>query len=457
MSYCKKCGGKLPAGAKFCGECGSQVEADDKQNGLQQELNASSQGKSFFDGEIHKCPSCGENLNSFTANCPVCGYELRGAVAISSVKEFSEKISNQSEKQKIDIIRMFPIPNTKEDICELFFYACSNFDDAYYANHLDVEDISDAWLSMIERCYQKAKLCLTDVTVLQFLSERYSEIQKKLKKSVTTVRVVDFFKEYWKSICIPVAGALLVVLFVCATLAGVQVGSSEQGFIGKSVDFVEIYFKEKGFRSIEIQKVYMSNLDLEDGSVVDVCINGDDGYGERDKFKWDAKIVITYCVQPVSVGVDSNELLSVSYEIVKDTFEKLGFFNIKIDSVPSWDENDKTGGVKSIYVNGKSGFLGGELFAKNSEIVLIYCICPIEITANVNDFIKQDYRDVVMRLKNMGFTNIKTVAIKDLITGWLTKDGSVESVSVAGKTDFQVGDKFMPDAEIVINYHTFNK
>ena len=75
----------------------------------------------------------------------------------------------------------------------------------------------------------------------------------------------------------------------------------------------------------------------------------------------------------------------------------------------------------------------------------------------MNDFIKQDYRDVVMRLKNMGFTNIKTVAIKDLITGWLTKDGSVESVSVAGKTDFQVGDKFMPDAEIVINYHTFNK
>ena len=39
------------------------------------------------------------------------------------------------------------IPNTKEDIFEFMLLASSNFDAFYYATHLHVEDISDAWLS----------------------------------------------------------------------------------------------------------------------------------------------------------------------------------------------------------------------------------------------------------------------------------------------------------------------
>jgi len=30
--------------------------------------------------EIYKCPSCGEILKSYTANCPACGFELRGRI-----------------------------------------------------------------------------------------------------------------------------------------------------------------------------------------------------------------------------------------------------------------------------------------------------------------------------------------------------------------------------------------
>jgi hypothetical protein len=43
----------------------------------------------------------------------------------------------------------------------------------------------------------------------------------------------------------------------------------------------------------------------------------------------------------------------------------------------------------------------------------------------------------------------------DLITGWVTKDGSIESVTIDGDADFKDGDKYYHDVEVVITIHTF--
>ncbi|MDR1590815.1 MAG: GYF domain-containing protein [Puniceicoccales bacterium] len=67
----------------------------------------------------------------------------------------------------------------------------------------------------------------------------------------------------------------------------------------------------------------------------------------------------------------------------------------------------------------------------------------------------KNYQDVITRLKTAGFTNVKTEIVDDLVIGWLTKDGEVESVSVNGKTNFNSGSKFPIDAKIVVTYHTF--
>lgn len=67
----------------------------------------------------------------------------------------------------------------------------------------------------------------------------------------------------------------------------------------------------------------------------------------------------------------------------------------------------------------------------------------------------EDYQDVMARLEAAGFTRIETSTLDDLITGWLTKDGEVEQVSVDGATDFDAGSRFPRDARIVITYHTF--
>ena len=69
----------------------------------------------------------------------------------------------------------------------------------------------------------------------------------------------------------------------------------------------------------------------------------------------------------------------------------------------------------------------------------------------------ENYEQVIKDLKNTGFVNITTAENQDLITGWITKDGSVENISINGNHNFKKGDSFPKNATIVITYHTFKK
>lgn len=86
MAFCSNCGKELSVGAKFCFECGAPV---DKANETVR--------RTVYSGEIHKCPSCGEILQSMTAICPSCGYEINSAKLSSALKEFIEEI-NECDK-----------------------------------------------------------------------------------------------------------------------------------------------------------------------------------------------------------------------------------------------------------------------------------------------------------------------------------------------------------------------
>ncbi len=67
----------------------------------------------------------------------------------------------------------------------------------------------------------------------------------------------------------------------------------------------------------------------------------------------------------------------------------------------------------------------------------------------------RNYQDVEEIFRQQGFTNIRTEKLEDLVLGWLTKDGDVEEVSVAGATDY-TANKWVPaDTRVVIRYHTF--
>ena len=93
------------------------------------------------------CPNCGRQVPPMTLKCE-CGYEFTQQRTISSIQLLSEKLSNvtltKAEEReieeaastdqiakretfivnkKIDIISIFPVPNTKEDIIEFLSLA----------------------------------------------------------------------------------------------------------------------------------------------------------------------------------------------------------------------------------------------------------------------------------------------------------------------------------------------
>ncbi len=84
-AFCHNCGAKLNENAKFCHVCGTSCNYE--QN------NDINHRKTVYDGVIHKCPNCGEVLQSMTAICPSCGYEINSAKLSPALKEFIDKIN----------------------------------------------------------------------------------------------------------------------------------------------------------------------------------------------------------------------------------------------------------------------------------------------------------------------------------------------------------------------------
>ena len=136
MAFCVNCGQELSKGTKFCAYCGKPVDNN----------NSTNQRNSTYEGEIHKCPNCGEILGAFLAVCPSCGHELRGVQSAGSIENFSRKIEQaESNEQKATLICNFPISNTKEDIFEFMILASSSITGECN------DTIFNAWLAKIDK------------------------------------------------------------------------------------------------------------------------------------------------------------------------------------------------------------------------------------------------------------------------------------------------------------------
>lgn len=172
MEFCTNCGEQIKDGAKFCANCGTPADVNEQTNNTKR--------KTMYEGEVHKCPQCGEVIDAFVTVCPACGYELRGSSATSAIKEFAAKLDNvATEYQKANIIRSFPIPNTKEDIFEFMILASSNIDE--HPN----KEVFNAWIAKFEQCYQKAKLSFkqeSDFIKIQAIYEKTYKTIKKLRR-----------------------------------------------------------------------------------------------------------------------------------------------------------------------------------------------------------------------------------------------------------------------------------
>lgn len=154
--------------------------------------------------QTNKCPHCANPLNSFITHCEACGYELRNSRTttaltdlIMQLKKIDEhqykKSENTSllksligkdfntddstaewqleewkEEQKENLIKSFPIPNTKEDIMEFMILTATHINKDTLKNP---NQLTKAWLTKLEQVYTKSKILLneTDFQVVDAL------------------------------------------------------------------------------------------------------------------------------------------------------------------------------------------------------------------------------------------------------------------------------------------------
>ena len=94
--FCIKCGKQLSDEMKYCPSCGEK-------NGY--DIDEPVCRKISYDGKIHKCPNCGEILDSFISNCTTCGFELRDVRTSDTIKEFFDKIETvKSDEEKVILV-----------------------------------------------------------------------------------------------------------------------------------------------------------------------------------------------------------------------------------------------------------------------------------------------------------------------------------------------------------------
>ena len=160
----------------------------------------------------------------------------------------------------------------------------------------------------------------------------------------------------------------------------------------------------------------------------------------------------------IEVGISSAEVAGSNYVLVQKKLERAGFTNIYL--VESKDlnveEKDKEQNVSAVSIDGCVSFEENDRFPYDAEVKITYHLLKEKcapITAK--EAKKMDYQDVGKVFSNSGFTNISFEEQTDLITGWITKDGSVESVTINGESDYTENTPYRLDAEVVITYHTF--
>ena len=149
-----------------------------------------------------KCPQCAAAIESFSTRCPYCDTEIKNIKSSFSINRLNEELMKAEEKArnqehaggfvgnfmkmfdsetemearifnaKSNIIRTFPIPNTKEDILEFLTLAVSNVKTIKinFVEKIAGESgtvgykitYKNAWMSVCQKVIMKARFSMKD-------------------------------------------------------------------------------------------------------------------------------------------------------------------------------------------------------------------------------------------------------------------------------------------------------
>lgn len=158
-------------------------------------------------------------------------------------------------------------------------------------------------------------------------------------------------------------------------------------------------------------------------------------------------------------GISSEQCRKMKYDDVIRALKASEFYKINTIILEDLqlDSISREGMVESVFINNKNTFDEESTFPFNARIEIVYhMLQKVSPPLTAREAKKKNIQEVVEKFSNAGFVNIEQVKILDLTTGWLIKDGSVDTITIDGLDSFK-NKKFRLDARIKIRYHTFRK
>ena len=157
------------------------------------------------------------------------------------------------------------------------------------------------------------------------------------------------------------------------------------------------------------------------------------------------------------VGRSSSEMVGSSYSDAVEQLREAGFWKVEqteiSDLTPSQADQD------GLVTNVRIGF-----FESFSEDLKVPCFITPEVTYHTlvslnpplssEDVKGMDYRDVVSAFESAGYLNVVAEPRKDVVIGFLNKEGEVSEVSIGDTKSFTLEDAFKPDLTVTIIYHS---
>lgn len=100
----------------------------------------------------------------------------------------------------------------------------------------------------------------------------------------------------------------------------------------------------------------------------------------------------------------------------------------------------------------------GSQFPFDADIVIsYYSLMKVNPPFTSSQARRTNFREVASAFQMAGFGFVETRPIYDLVTGWLKKDGTVETISIDNNEKFEKAITYRIDSKVVIMYHTFKK
>lgn len=163
--------------------------------------------------------------------------------------------------------------------------------------------------------------------------------------------------------------------------------------------------------------------------------------------------------QLIIVDYSSYDLIGENYEDVERKLDHNGFTDISTRCYKNleYEQRDLENCVDFIKIGTRSHFIKGDKLKFSAPVVIEYRLLKEECMPSTSkEFKGMNYKKVKKKLQDAGFKKVKVIYKKDLITGWIKKENTVDSVSVNDDFKYDTDTSYRIDADIKIYVHSFN-